>query len=322
MDRRKGLMIGLGALLFVLASLFGLSLARPDEAQNMQAAEEAREETQDVCASADTFQGLKQTLFQQASSGRAADPVNYDILAASAVVRMENPVVVSRDEQLGVTVCRGRLILELPPGAERGFDGEKRLTADVEYSVQEAADGSGAVYRISGADGIVSRLAAFNLQGQQLERPDDVPADAVVNAGDPVIEPEPAEEPEPRQAEPNPAPPPAPRPTETRPAPEPRATPEPRPNAANPSFNCRNARTRGERMVCGDAGLARQDRVMSSVFYSALRDANASQRRQLQSTRNRFLAYRDRCASRACIADAYEGRIREIRDIMAGTYRR
>ncbi len=35
----------------------------------------------------------------------------------------------------------------------------------------------------------------------------------------------------------------------------------------------------------------------------------------LRETRDRFLAYRERCRSEACIAEAYEGRIREIEDI-------
>jgi hypothetical protein len=40
----------------------------------------------------------------------------------------------------------------------------------------------------------------------------------------------------------------------------------------------------------------------------------------LQSTRNRFVAYRDRCPNRQCIADAYLSRMREIRDIMEGRW--
>jgi len=40
----------------------------------------------------------------------------------------------------------------------------------------------------------------------------------------------------------------------------------------------------------------------------------------LQSTRDRFLAYRDRCTNRQCIGDAYTGRMREIRDIMEGRW--
>jgi uncharacterized protein len=37
----------------------------------------------------------------------------------------------------------------------------------------------------------------------------------------------------------------------------------------------------------------------------------------LDRTRGSFLAYRNRCTNDSCIAAAYQGRIREIGDIMA-----
>jgi uncharacterized protein len=40
----------------------------------------------------------------------------------------------------------------------------------------------------------------------------------------------------------------------------------------------------------------------------------------LERTRGRFLAFRDRCGSDRCIADAYRGRITEIRDIVDGRW--
>ena len=86
---------------------------------------------------------------------------------------------------------------------------------------------------------------------------------------------------------------------------------------ASPSFNCRYARRRGERAVCSSERLASKDRAMSSLFYSAMADANARTRARLRQTRDRFLAYRDNCGSEACIAEAYDGRMDEIRDIMA-----
>lgn len=55
---------------------------------------------------------------------------------------------------------------------------------------------------------------------------------------------------------------------------------------------------------------------MSSVFYSALADANPRTKRELRRTRDKFLAYRERCGSEACVAEAYDGRVQEIRDIM------
>jgi len=73
-------------------------------------------------------------------------------------------------------------------------------------------------------------------------------------------------------------------------------------------------------MVCGSSGLAASDRAMSSAYFSALASADDRQKAALRRTRNRFLAYRERCGSEACIADAYQGRMLEIRDIMAGRF--
>jgi uncharacterized protein len=46
-------------------------------------------------------------------------------------------------------------------------------------------------------------------------------------------------------------------------------------------------------------------------------DADPRTRAELRRTRDRFLAYRERCGSEACVAEAYDGPDAEIRDIMA-----
>jgi hypothetical protein len=88
-----------------------------------------------------------------------------------------------------------------------------------------------------------------------------------------------------------------------------------------PSFDCARAETRGETAVCSDGGLAALDQNMSTQYRQALTTASPAQLRLLQATRDRFLAYRDRCPNRQCMADAYVGRMREIRDIMEGRWR-
>ena len=55
---------------------------------------------------------------------------------------------------------------------------------------------------------------------------------------------------------------------------------------------------------------------MASQFYRGVATGSAGQRELLRRSRTRFLRYRDSCGSDACIADAYRGRIAEIRDIM------
>ena len=71
-------------------------------------------------------------------------------------------------------------------------------------------------------------------------------------------------------------------------------------------------------MVCSNAGLAALDRQMSSHFYSALANSDPETRAQLRRSRDRFLAFRERCGSEACVAQAYRDRMDEIEDIERG----
>ena len=91
--------------------------------------------------------------------------------------------------------------------------------------------------------------------------------------------------------------------------------------SARPSFDCVKGRTKGEIAVCSDAGLAALDRHMATQYSRALDAARPDQRDLLRQTRERFVGYRDQCPDRKCVAEAYVGRMREIRDIMEGTWR-
>jgi uncharacterized protein len=68
-------------------------------------------------------------------------------------------------------------------------------------------------------------------------------------------------------------------------------------------------------MICTDPELAAQDRRMSSLFYATLARGDGDVRAALRSSRDRFLRSRDRCGSAACVAQAYDDRVAEIRDI-------
>lgn len=327
MDNRK-LVYVLAGLLVVVAAAFGWSLTRGYEQKKEQVREAAIVKAEplagQICGSTATYARLKEVAFEEAIRLRAADPANLDTLAASSVVRMEMPVVLSRDEQLNVTVCSGRFILELPPGAEAAFDGQRRLTAQIEYSAQAAADGSGLVYEMRGAEPIVQRLAAFNLRGQPIQTAavSAAPVRLAPAAPAPIPTP-PAPAPQrasaPAQgsaaaARPQPAAPPSARPAARPAAPEPDRARSP---GGRPSFNCRSGRSRSEQMVCSSGRLAALDRSMSSQFYSAMADGAGRRRAELRRSRDRFLAFRERCRSEACVAGAYQDRMREIRDITA-----
>ena len=68
--------------------------------------------------------------------------------------------------------------------------------------------------------------------------------------------------------------------------------------------------------MCGDSGLAGLDRAMASEYGQAFNVATPEQREVLRETAHRFYAYRDHCPDRQCMAAAYAGRVREIRDII------
>ena len=241
------------------------------------------------CAAAATYDMIKRDLFRRAAQMRGSDQAAYDKLAAYAVVRMENPVLESESTDTGAVNCSGTLSLDLPPGVTVA-GGRRTLTADVDYSVQPAADGSGDVVLLRNADPIIAPLSTLARAAQPIAQP-AAPAESNVVA---PIGP---------------------------PATVPSAPPPSVPGASGrPSFDCANARTSGEIAVCSDSTLSSMDARMANQYRSALAAATPAQRALLQSTRGRFVAWRDRCPDRACIAGTYSGRMREIRDIMEGRW--
>lgn len=246
------------------------------------------------CASQATYDLIKRELFRRAAQMRGTDQAAYDRLSGYAVLRMENPVIESENSDTGAVNCSGSLSLDLPPGVAV-VGGRRTLSSDVDYVVQPAADGSGLVVLLKNADAIIAPLATLARTAQ--------PAQPAAPAAENSTEAEPTVQ---SAAPPQPVPPAAPEP--------------PRPVAARPSFDCGNARSRGEVAVCGDAGLAALDRTMAAQYSRAFASASPDQKDLLRSTARRFYAYRDRCPDNRCIGDAYTGRMREIRDIMEGRW--
>jgi hypothetical protein len=149
--------------IFLAIALGGCGKIKQNDPDQIARAQVQAKRQQSACASAGAYDRLKNLLFDQAVGRHHGDHANLDILADYSVVRMENPVVRGWDPALDIVRCRGRFILEIPPGAERGFAGERRLQADLDYTAQASADGDGFVYHQQGAEPIVARLAAFDL---------------------------------------------------------------------------------------------------------------------------------------------------------------
>jgi uncharacterized protein YecT (DUF1311 family) len=244
-----------------------------------------------LCASKATYESIKHDLFRRAAQVRGSDQPAFDTLSNYATLRMEHPVMESQDESTGAVNCSGSLSLDLPPGV--GIVGGRRtLTADVDYTVQPAADGSGNVVLLRSADAIVTPLATLT----KVAEPEAQSGTEEDTDADELQENVAASESANKEVGPQ--------------------TDYP----GRPSFDCSNARTKGEIAVCSDSGLSALDVNMATQYRRAIGSASAEERAMLQRTRDRFLAYRDRCPNRSCIADAYVGRMKEIRDIMEGRW--
>ena len=281
-----------GLLLLVLLVAYFATGRNPDQDKLGNASVEAQASGDEkACASKATYDLIKRDLFRRAAQVRGSDQGAYDRLSAYAALRMENPVMESESGATGAVNCSGSLSLDLPPGVAV-VGGRRTLNAQVDYTVQPAADGSGQVVLLHNADPIVTPLATL----ARVAQPARPAAPVETNEAAPVDTLAPG------------------------PAPEPSAPAERKPAGARPSFDCADARTRGEVAVCSDAGLAALDRNMAAQFGRAMSSASPQQRALLQRTRDRFLGYRDRCANNRCIGDAYTGRMREIRDIMEGRW--
>ena len=290
--------IALGALILLLLGFWLFTTTRnpdQDKLTNPATDSTADADSGQLCSKKATYDLIKRDLFRRAAQVRGSDQAAFDRLSSYATLRMENPVMESEEDGTRAVNCSGLLSLDLPPGVVVA-GGRRSLSANVDYSVQPATDNSGNVVLLRNADPIVTPLATLSRLAEPA--PTAAPAGNAVAPVDPL-----APQPDARQ----PSAPMAPQ-------------SEPRAVNTRPSFDCGNARTRGEIAICSDAGLATLDRQMAAQFNRAIGVSSEEQRALLQRTRNRFLSYRDSCRTNGCIADAYRGRMREISDIMSGRW--
>lgn len=243
------------------------------------------------CAAPSVYDAIKREIFRRAAQTRGADEQEFVRISDFALLRMESPYLRGVDERLQRIDCTGVVRLQLPPKIVTS-DGTGSLRASVDYAIQPAADGTGNIVVLGNTDAITVPLATIHRVGGA-----PVPSMEIDNA----LEPENGVGAEEQGT------------AET-------TAPEQSANPGGPSFDCSNVQSGTEARICSDPGLASLDRDTAWGYSRALSQATPDQRQILQSTRQSFLAYRDRCNSRSCIANAYMGRMREIRDIISGRW--
>lgn len=283
--RTNLILIAFGGVLILLGAIWYFTGDRnsdQDKLSNPQIEQTAEADHAARCSSEATYDLIERELVRRAAEARGADQAELVQLAGTAVLRVENPVLESEDKDAGALNCSGTLSLDLPPGVATS-DGRRGLMADVDYTIEAGGNVS-----LRNAESIIASLATLT----RVEEPPPAPEVNEVAPG-----------------------------TEGNAAASVSATIQPGPpsnSQGRPSFDCARAETPGEIAVCSDSGLAALDVNMTTQYRRALTTASPAQTRVLQTTRDRFVAYRDRCPNRQCIANAYLGRMREIRDIVEG----
>lgn len=244
----------------------------------------AEVEAQEQCSASSTYDRIKREILRRAAALRSPELEPFEALAGSAVIRFDNPVLESDGAEGGLIRCSASVSVDLPEGVVAAGN-RSSLSTSIDYRLRP--DGEGL------ALGGVDSLAAALSQVVRVEIPEELPGmfGNDMMPADPLA---PIDGNVPGQAPPQPT--------------------------ARPSFDCDDASSRGELAVCSDQGLAALDRNMAALYRGAIAAANPAQARLLTTTRDRFLAFRDRCQTRGCVADAYAGRMREIRDIMEGRW--
>lgn len=292
-----------GLALLVLIVAYFATRGNPDQDKltnrTVATSNSAAPSREKLCANSTTYDLIKRELFQRAAQLRGSDQAAFDRLAGVAVVRMERPVMEGEDSSTGAVNCSGSLALDLPPGVEV-VGGRSTLASDIDYTVTMAADGSGPVVLLKNADAIITPLATIAQVNRSSAQQPEQPTKGTEAAPQAPVTPMP--------------------PQQTAPAPQELPSPAQPVRSTHPSFDCSAARTRGEFAVCGDSGLAALDRQMAAQYARSFANASPEQQDILRETARRFYAYRDRCSTNACIADAYTGRMREMRDIMEGRW--
>lgn len=98
------------------------------------------------------------------------------------------------------------------------------------------------------------------------------------------------------------------------------AAPPPMPGpVARPSFDCRHARQPDEIAVCNDAALAAKDVALANTYNRLKNSLPGDGQRRLATQQAAWLKIRGQCGTAAaCISQAYDLRIRQLQDQLAG----
>ena len=78
-----------------------------------------------------------------------------------------------------------------------------------------------------------------------------------------------------------------------------------------PSYDCKKAATKIEKMICADAELSKLDQELAVVYKTAMQDTQQSS--LILKTQKQWFKQRNRCVDAACVKQAYLKRLQKLK---------
>ncbi len=134
-----------------------------------------------TCADAQTIEQVKAIIFDNARKlASSATKLAIPELAKQSVVKISLPLLDEYNKDTKKVSCSGRVEITFPDGAASALGGASQTSLDIKYTAQPAADGSGTVFTVYGADDLLQGIASADLSkwAARLDAPPQAEASA------------------------------------------------------------------------------------------------------------------------------------------------
>ncbi|URD60143.1 hypothetical protein M8312_10130 [Sphingomonas sp. KRR8] len=229
--------------------------------------------TADACQLRSSYGFLRDLAFSRAAAASPTHSADLGRLRRATRANGEDVRSVSYDPASGRLECRVTLRLQLPDSARPYFGGQTVLSAPVRYWAEPQQESGG--YSII-TEGLGPVSAAILAAASRFPVAPDF---------GPGVSPPPADTVPSRELE---------------------------RHDRKTGFDCRNAATPVEDLICGNDALAEADRNLSARYFAARLAMGSAAKARLLDEQRRFLARRNKCRDEACLAGLYMARAAEL----------
>lgn len=113
-----------------------------------------------LCGSTETYAGVSELLFDRVRERFDGDIKHVNDLEKSLRLTVSQPVATQVLADIGRVDCEGRATFVVPSPLFATFGNREEITADIGYSIQDAADGKGKKFQLGGDEPLIVEIIA------------------------------------------------------------------------------------------------------------------------------------------------------------------